>query len=174
MPLARAVGTNGCCLFEQSSATPNRCQVVLTALGAVAMCGRTSKSWRRSHWKLISVYPNVGCPIRCRKPATTKRLAMTGFPRNSRKAGLVNIAGGCGTTPAHIRSIAEAVAKVSPRSALAGWICADRRRVFRPACKYRGVIGHGVLLSKRYPPWAARACFDFSVLGTNESFGRNL
>ena len=44
-------------------------------------------------------------------PATTARL-MGDFARN----GFVNIVGGCcGTTPAHIRAIAEAVKNVPPR-----------------------------------------------------------
>jgi len=38
---------------------------------------------------------------------------------------------------------------------------------FRPAGKYRGVIGHGVLLSKSYPLMGSGLGFDFdfSVLG---------
>jgi len=44
-------------------------------------------------------------------PETTARL-IEDFARN----GFVNIVGGCcGTTPAHIRAIADAVAKLAPR-----------------------------------------------------------
>ena len=48
--------------------------------------------------------------------------AMTsGFLKEFAQSGLVNIVGGCcGTTPAHIRAIAEAVAKTPPRSVLTG------------------------------------------------------
>jgi 5-methyltetrahydrofolate--homocysteine methyltransferase len=42
----------------------------------------------------------------------------SGFLKDFAQSGLVNIVGGCcGTTPAHIGAIAEAVAKVAPRRA---------------------------------------------------------
>jgi 5-methyltetrahydrofolate--homocysteine methyltransferase len=65
----------------------------------------------------VSCYPNAGLPNPMSDtgydelPATTARL-MGDFARN----GFVNIVGGCcGTTPAHIRAIAEAVKNVRPR-----------------------------------------------------------
>ncbi len=65
----------------------------------------------------VSCYPNAGLPNPMSEtgydetPETTARL-IGDFARN----GFVNIVGGCcGTTPAHIRAIADAVAKVPPR-----------------------------------------------------------
>jgi 5-methyltetrahydrofolate--homocysteine methyltransferase len=65
----------------------------------------------------ISCYPNAGLP---------NPMAETGYdetpPQTARmledfaQSGFVNLVGGCcGTTPAHIRAIAEAVAKLPPR-----------------------------------------------------------
>jgi 5-methyltetrahydrofolate--homocysteine methyltransferase len=66
----------------------------------------------------VSCYPNAGLPNPMSEtgydesPETTARL-LGDFARN----GFVNIVGGCcGTTPAHIRAIAEAVRDVPPRS----------------------------------------------------------
>jgi 5-methyltetrahydrofolate--homocysteine methyltransferase len=63
----------------------------------------------------ISAYPNAGLPNEFggydEQPDTTADL-LGQFARD----GLINIAGGCcGTTPAHVRAIAEAVAGVPPR-----------------------------------------------------------
>jgi len=63
----------------------------------------------------ISAYPNAGLPNAFggfdEKPATTAALL-----REFAESGLVNIVGGCcGTTPDHIRAIAEAVAGTAPR-----------------------------------------------------------
>jgi 5-methyltetrahydrofolate--homocysteine methyltransferase len=65
----------------------------------------------------VSCYPNAGLPNPMsdtgydETPATTARL-LGDFARN----GFVNIVGGCcGTTPAHIRAIAEAVKGLPPR-----------------------------------------------------------
>ena len=66
----------------------------------------------------VSCYPNAGLPNPMSEtgydetPQETARLALD-FARS----GFVNIIGGCcGTTPAHIRAIAEAVEGVPPRS----------------------------------------------------------
>jgi 5-methyltetrahydrofolate--homocysteine methyltransferase len=66
----------------------------------------------------VSCYPNAGLPNPMsdtgydETPETTARL-IEDFARN----GFVNIVGGCcGTTPAHIRAIADAVAKLPPRA----------------------------------------------------------
>ena len=65
----------------------------------------------------VSCYPNAGLPNPMsdtgydETPAQTARL-LDDFARS----GFVNIVGGCcGTTPAHIRAIAEAVAQLPPR-----------------------------------------------------------
>jgi len=63
----------------------------------------------------VSVYPNAGLPNACgaydEPPEETARL-MRGFVAE----GLANIVGGCcGTTPEHIRAIAEAVVDLAPR-----------------------------------------------------------
>jgi 5-methyltetrahydrofolate--homocysteine methyltransferase len=64
---------------------------------------------------LVSCYPNAGLPNAFgeydEKPADTSALL-----REFGESGLVNIVGGCcGTTPDHIRAIAERVANVPPR-----------------------------------------------------------
>jgi len=65
----------------------------------------------------VSCYPNAGLPNPMsdtgydETPETTARL-IEDFARN----GFVNLVGGCcGTTPAHIRAIADAVARLPPR-----------------------------------------------------------
>jgi 5-methyltetrahydrofolate--homocysteine methyltransferase len=65
----------------------------------------------------VSCYPNAGLPNPMsdtgydETPQETARLA-----RDFANSGFVNIIGGCcGTTPAHIRAIAEAVRGVPPR-----------------------------------------------------------
>jgi len=64
---------------------------------------------------LTSAYPNAGLPNELGEyeedPETVGR-----HLREWAQAGLVNVVGGCcGTTPAHIRAIADAVAGISPR-----------------------------------------------------------
>ena len=64
---------------------------------------------------LISVYPNAGLP---NEMGEYDEMAehMAGLLEEWAKDGLINIVGGCcGTTPEHIRAIAEAVAKYPPR-----------------------------------------------------------
>ncbi len=63
----------------------------------------------------VSCYPNAGLPNAFggydEEPATTATLI-----REFATSGLVNVVGGCcGTTPEHVRAIAEAVAGVAPR-----------------------------------------------------------
>ena len=65
---------------------------------------------------LICAYPNAGLPnaLGCYDETPEQTAAILG---EFADAGLVNIVGGCcGTTPAHIAAIAEAVAGKSPRS----------------------------------------------------------
>jgi 5-methyltetrahydrofolate--homocysteine methyltransferase len=70
----------------------------------------------------VSCYPNAGLPNPMSEtgydetPATTARL-IRDFAQN----GFVNIVGGCcGTTPEHIRAIAQAVADLPPRKVATG------------------------------------------------------
>ena len=58
-------------------------------------------------------------PARTTSAATTRRpRSMAAVLRRIRRHGLVNIVGGCcGTTPEHIRAIAEAVRGLPPRAA---------------------------------------------------------
>jgi 5-methyltetrahydrofolate--homocysteine methyltransferase len=64
---------------------------------------------------LIMVYPNAGLPNELgaydEAPATT-----AGLGGEWARAGQVNVLGGCcGSTPAHIRAIAEGVRELAPR-----------------------------------------------------------
>ena len=64
---------------------------------------------------LVSVYPNAGLPNEMGEYDESPEF-MAGLLEEWAKDGLINIVGGCcGTTPDHIRAIAEAVAKFKPR-----------------------------------------------------------
>ena len=64
----------------------------------------------------ISAHPNAGLPNEFGEYDETPE-AMAAVLRSFAESGIVNIVGGCcGTTPEHIRAIAEAVADVKPRS----------------------------------------------------------
>ena len=63
----------------------------------------------------VSVYPNAGLPNEMGEYDETPK-HMAGLLEEWARDGLINIVGGCcGTTPEHIRAIAEAVAKYPPR-----------------------------------------------------------
>ncbi|MFW2391701.1 MAG: homocysteine S-methyltransferase family protein [Methyloceanibacter sp.] len=63
----------------------------------------------------VSVYPNAGLPNEMGEYDETPEM-MADLLEEWAKDGLLNIVGGCcGTTPAHIGAIAEAVAKYPPR-----------------------------------------------------------
>jgi 5-methyltetrahydrofolate--homocysteine methyltransferase len=65
---------------------------------------------------LVSAYPNAGLPNEFGLYDESPE-AMAGMLGEFAAAGLVNIVGGCcGTTPAHIRAIAEAVNDKAPRA----------------------------------------------------------
>ena len=65
----------------------------------------------------ISCYPNAGLPNEMGEFDETPS-KMAGFVRDFATQGWVNIVGGCcGSTPAHIKAIGEAVAGVKPRRA---------------------------------------------------------
>ena len=64
----------------------------------------------------ISCHPNAGLPNAFGEYDETPEM-MAATLREFAEAGLLDIVGGCcGTTPAHIRAIAEAVADLSPRA----------------------------------------------------------
>ena len=64
---------------------------------------------------LVSVYPNAGLPNEMGEYDESPEY-MAGLLEDWAASGLVNIVGGCcGTTPDHIRAIAEAMAKHEPR-----------------------------------------------------------
>ena len=65
----------------------------------------------------VSVYPNAGLPNPMSDTGFDETPAITaGLVKEFAQAGFVNIAGGCcGTTPDHIRAIAEALKGVAPR-----------------------------------------------------------
>ena len=64
---------------------------------------------------LISVYPNAGLPNEMGEYDESPEF-MADLLEEWAQAGLINIVGGCcGTTPDHIRAIAEAVSKYPPR-----------------------------------------------------------
>ncbi|HAN62861.1 MAG TPA: 5-methyltetrahydrofolate--homocysteine methyltransferase [Rhizobiales bacterium] len=64
---------------------------------------------------LVSVYPNAGLPNEMGGYDESPEF-MAGLLEEWAKDGLINIVGGCcGTTPDHIRAIAEAVSKCPPR-----------------------------------------------------------
>ena len=66
----------------------------------------------------VSCYPNAGLPNPMSETGYDETPARDGAPaREFARSGFVNIVGGCcGTTPAHIRAIAEAVRAVPPRA----------------------------------------------------------
>ena len=65
--------------------------------------------------RLVSCYPNAGLPNALGGFDETPE-AMATVLEEFAKEGWLNIVGGCcGTTPAHIRAIAEAVAPFPPR-----------------------------------------------------------
>src|SRR6202011_304689 len=64
---------------------------------------------------LVCAYPNAGLPNEFGRYDESPEF-MAGLLEEFASAGLVNIVGGCcGTTPAHIRTIADAVAGKAPR-----------------------------------------------------------
>jgi 5-methyltetrahydrofolate--homocysteine methyltransferase len=66
-------------------------------------------------WVYVSCYPNAGLPNEFGQYDQTPE-EMAEFIRDFSGSGFLNIVGGCcGTTPDHIRKIAETVAKAKPR-----------------------------------------------------------
>ncbi len=97
------------------SGTPGRSRSASTARSAPASCGATSPTSAGSPGSPSAPTRTPDCPNEFggydEQPATTAEL-LGQYARD----GLVNIAGGCcGTTPAHVRAIVEAVAGVPPR-----------------------------------------------------------
>ncbi len=87
------------------------------ALGAAAMRPHVEELAKIAPDTFVSVYPNAGLPNPLSETGYDETPAMTaGLLKEFAQSGLVNIVGGCcGTTPAHIQAIGEAVAKVAPR-----------------------------------------------------------
>ncbi len=64
---------------------------------------------------LISAYPNAGLPNELGEYEEGPEVISSQL-REWAQSGLVNIVGGCGgTTPEHIRAIAQAVSGIAPR-----------------------------------------------------------
>ncbi|HVD33730.1 MAG TPA: methionine synthase, partial [Gemmatimonadales bacterium] len=84
------------------------------ALGAKALRQYVQELSRVSP-AFVSTHPNAGLPNEFGQYDETPEY-MAGVLREFAEGGLVNLVGGCcGTTPAHIKAIAEAVASLPPR-----------------------------------------------------------
>ncbi|MCV0428253.1 MAG: homocysteine S-methyltransferase family protein, partial [Roseibium sp.] len=84
------------------------------ALGAKEMRAHVDELGRVAD-TLVCAYPNAGLPNEFGEYDESPE-HMAGLIEEFASAGLVNVVGGCcGTTPAHIRAIAEAVADKKPR-----------------------------------------------------------
>jgi 5-methyltetrahydrofolate--homocysteine methyltransferase len=84
------------------------------ALGAKEMRAHIAELSRVAD-TLICAYPNAGLPNEFGEYDESPE-AMAALVGEFARSGLVNIVGGCcGTTPAHIRALAEAVKDVAPR-----------------------------------------------------------
>lgn len=85
------------------------------ALGAKEMRAHIAELARIAD-TLVCAYPNAGLPNEFGRYDESPDY-MAGLLGEFARAGLVNIVGGCcGTTPAHIRAIAGAIAHVAPRT----------------------------------------------------------
>jgi 5-methyltetrahydrofolate--homocysteine methyltransferase len=85
------------------------------ALGAKEMRAHIAELSRIAD-TLVCAYPNAGLPNEFGRYDESPEF-MAGLLGEFAQAGLVNLVGGCcGTTPAHIRAIADAVAGVAPRA----------------------------------------------------------
>jgi 5-methyltetrahydrofolate--homocysteine methyltransferase len=85
------------------------------ALGAAQMRQHIADLSRVADTR-VSAYPNAGLPNEMGEYDETPGI-MRAHLREWAQAGLLNVVGGCcGTTPAHIRAIADAVADVAPRA----------------------------------------------------------
>ncbi|HEY9238151.1 MAG TPA: homocysteine S-methyltransferase family protein [Burkholderiaceae bacterium] len=87
------------------------------ALGATLMRPYIEELARIAGDTFVSCYPNAGLPNPMSETGFDETPEITGsLLEEFAKAGFLNIAGGCcGTTPAHIASIAQKVGKYKPR-----------------------------------------------------------
>ncbi|KQW35201.1 homocysteine S-methyltransferase family protein [Rhizobacter sp. Root404] len=87
------------------------------ALGATLMRPYIEELSRIAGDTFVSCYPNAGLPNPMSETGFDETPEITGsLLEEFAKAGFLNIAGGCcGTTPAHIASIAQKVGKYQPR-----------------------------------------------------------
>lgn len=84
------------------------------ALGAVALRPHIQELSKISH-AFVSVHPNAGLPNAFGEYDESPEM-MAAVIKEMAQQGLINIVGGCcGTTPAHIKAIAEAVKDMQPR-----------------------------------------------------------
>lgn len=89
------------------------------ALGAAAMRPLVEEVARFSDLPLV-FYPNAGIPDEMGRYNESPE-EMAAVMRSLAEEGLLNIAGGCcGTTPAHIRALAEALSEIEPRALVSG------------------------------------------------------
>jgi 5-methyltetrahydrofolate--homocysteine methyltransferase len=88
------------------------------ALGAALMRPYIEELAKVAGDTWISCYPNAGLPNPMSETGFDETPEVTGaLLEEFARAGFLNIAGGCcGTTPAHIRAIAQRVAAYRPRS----------------------------------------------------------
>ena len=112
---AHAVGSDGRSVLElrRARAPPDdRAQLRARRQGAAA--ARAGARSRRAG--ALSAHPNAGLPNEFGGYDESPGRHGADCSANSRGSGLVNIVGGCcGTTPEHIRAIAEAVRGLEPR-----------------------------------------------------------
>lgn len=101
-------------LWISVSHTDPFCVGLNCAIGAEALRPYIEKLSRVAN-TLVSVHPNAGLPNELGEYDDTPEY-MAGVLREFAENGFVNIVGGCcGTTPEHIRAIAQAVATLRPR-----------------------------------------------------------
>ena len=112
-----AVGADADRVLAFGAPRPARSPSASIARSARARCASISRRFPASPTRSSAPIPTPACPTN--SASTTKRpeqmaAEIAGFARD----GLVNVVGGCcGSTPEHIRAIAEAVRGVEPRVA---------------------------------------------------------
>ena len=100
------------------------------ALGATLMRPYIEELSRIAGDTFVSCYPNAGLPNPMSDTGFDETPEITGsLVEEFARAGFLNIAGGCcGTTPAHIASIAQKVGKYRPRCGHKGTLFGELER----------------------------------------------
>ena len=114
----------------------------------------------------IICYPNAGLPDEMGNYSQSPE-HMAQAVRRMAEAGLVDITGGCcGTTPEHIKAIAEAVRDIVPRAGISGMVAEDREgSIGRVKCAEQD-FGPGVLtVSGLETVTVDRKRFNFTNIG---------